>query len=132
MKGFHANIEELTLENENFRQVLYTGENSQLVLMCLAPGEDIGLETHHGNDQFFRIEAGSGEVRVEDETYQVSAGSAIIVPAGAKHNVMNTSVHDNLSLYTLYSPPHHMDGIVRRTKKEAEEDAPDFDGTTTE
>ena len=132
MKGFHADIEELTLENENFRQVVYTGEHSQLVLMCLAPGEDIDLETHPHNDQFFRVESGTGKVVIDGTNYRIGTGSAVIVPAGAMHNITNTSKHDNLSLYTMYSPPHHKDGITRRTKQEAKEDAPEFDGVTTE
>lgn len=132
MKGFHANIEVDTVENTNFRKVLYTGKHSQLVLMSLVPGEDIGSEVHNENDQFFRFEAGQGKVVIDDNEYEVSDGSAIVVPAGAEHNVINTSDTEALKLYTIYSPSHHKDGIVRATKVEAEENEEDFDGTTTE
>lgn len=132
MKGFHSNIETDTTENTNFRKVLYTGKNSQLVLMSLLPGEDIGLEVHNENDQFFRFEAGSGKVVIDANEYEVSDGSAVVVPAGAEHNVVNTSETESLKLYTIYSPAHHKDGIVRATKAEAEENDEDFDGVTTE
>ncbi|MFN4181094.1 MAG: cupin domain-containing protein [Candidatus Paceibacteria bacterium] len=132
MKGYKENIEKLTIENTNFRQVLYTGKHCQLVLMSLAPGEDIGLEIHGEGDQFFRFEAGTGQVLIDDMTYEVSDGDVIIVPAGAKHNVINTSEVVPLKLYTLYAPPHHKDGVVRETKAKAEADAPEFDGVTTE
>jgi len=132
MKGFNTNIEKDTLENDNFRKVLYTGKHSQLVLMNLKPGEEIGLETHMGNDQFFRFESGLGKVIIDDNEYEVKDGSAIIVPAGTKHNVVNTSQAEDLKLYTIYSPAHHKDGIVRMTKKEAEENEADFDGITSE
>jgi len=130
--GYHGPIEPLTEDNENFRQVLYTGKHVQLVLMSLLPGEDIGEEVHEENDQFFRIEAGMGKVMIDDTEYEVEDGDAIIVPAGARHNVMNTSEDEALKLYTLYAPSHHQDGVVRRTKAEAEADHPEFDGTTTE
>lgn len=132
MKGFHANIEQETLANNNFRKVLYTGKNTQLVLMSLKPGEDIGLEVHTENDQFFRIDAGQGKVVIDGNEYTITDGSAVIVPAGAEHNVINTSDTEDLKLYTLYSPPHHKDGIVRETKAEAEANEEDFDGITTE
>lgn len=132
MKGFHANIEEETTNNSNFRKVLYTGQHSQLVLMSLKPLEDIGSEVHEENDQFFRFEAGTGKVVIDGNEYEVADGSAIVVPAGAEHNVINTSDSDELKLYTLYSPPHHKDGTLRPTKAEAEADEPHFDGTTTE
>ncbi len=132
MKGFHANIEQDTVANENFRKVVYTGKHCQLVLMSLKPGEDIGLEIHADNDQFFRFDAGQGQVIIDDNKYDVTDGSAIIVPAGAQHNVINTSETKALKLYTIYSPAHHKDGIVRTTKAEAEENEEDFDGTTTE
>lgn len=132
MKGFNANIEKDTLENDNFRKVLYTGKHTQLVLMSLQPGEEIGMETHTDNDQFFRFEKGSGLCIIDDNEYTLADGSVIIVPAGAKHNIINTSSTDMLKLYTLYSPPHHKDGIVRKTKTEAESDGPEFDGVTTE
>ncbi|MEK7508249.1 MAG: cupin domain-containing protein [Patescibacteria group bacterium] len=132
MKGFHANIEKDALENENFRKVLYTGKHSQLVLMCLQPKEEIGLEVHEENDQFFRFEGGRGECVIDGNEYEVGDGSVIIVPAGAKHNVINTSETAELKLYTIYSPAHHKDGIVRATKKEAEANEAEFDGVTTE
>lgn len=132
MKGFVANIEEKTLANDKFRQVLYTGKHTQLVLMSLPVGGEIGLETHTDNDQFFRIDAGSGKVIIDDNEYDVSDGSAVIVPAGAQHNVINTSDSKPLQLYTLYSPPHHKDQIVRSTRAEAESNDEEFDGTTTE
>ncbi len=132
MKGFHADIEQDTIANDNFRKVVYTGKHCQLVLMSLQPGEDIGSEIHSENDQFFRFDAGSGQVIIDDNTYEVTDGSAIIVPAGAQHNVINTSQTESLKLYTIYSPAHHKDGIVRATKAEAEANEEDFDGVTTE
>lgn len=132
MRGYNGNIEELTLQNTNFRQVLYTGKHSQLVLMSLKPGEAIGAEIHNENDQFFRFEAGEGVVQIDDNEYQVRDGSAIIVPAGAKHNVTNTSDSEDLKLYTIYMPPHHKDGIIRSTRDEAMANEEDFDGVTTE
>jgi mannose-6-phosphate isomerase-like protein (cupin superfamily) len=131
MKGFRSDIENDTLENDNFRKVLYSGEHTQLVLMSLEPGEEIGLETHDENDQFFRFEAGEGTVTIDGNVHQVSDGVAVIVPAGAEHNVVNTG-SERLKMYTLYSPPHHKDGIVRKTKEEAEANEEDFDGQTTE
>lgn len=132
MKGFSANIEKKTLENKNFRKVLYTGEHCQLVLMTLKPKEEIGLETHTENDQFFRFEEGEGKCIIDGHEYKVGDGSAIIVPSGAKHNVINTSSKKELKMYTIYAPPHHKDGIVRKTKKQAEENEAEFDGETTE
>lgn len=132
MKGFKSNIEQDTLNNENFRKVLYTGKHTQLVLMSIAPGSEIGEETHHENDQFFRFEGGKGKVTIDGTQYEVEDGDAVIVPAGAKHNVQNASDEEALKLYTLYSPPHHKDGIVRKTKEEAEANEEDFDGQTTE
>jgi mannose-6-phosphate isomerase-like protein (cupin superfamily) len=130
-KGYKDNIEKLTQENESFRKVLYTGEESQLVLMSLLPGEDIGQEVHPDNDQFFRFEAGKGKVIINETEYEVSDGDAVIVPKGAEHNVINTG-DERLKLYTIYSPAHHKDGVIRKTKAEAEIDSPDFDGVTTE
>lgn len=130
-KGYKGNIEKLTEENSDFRHVLYTGEHSQLVLMTLGKGEEIGEETHKGNDQFFRFESGMGKVIINETTYEVVAGDAIIVPVGAKHNIINIG-EAPLKLYTIYSPAHHKDGIIRSTKKEAESDSPVFDGITTE
>jgi mannose-6-phosphate isomerase-like protein (cupin superfamily) len=132
MKGFSKNIEELTLENKNFRQVLYTASHSQLVLMSLEPSQDIGMEVHKDNDQFFRFESGEGKVIIDGNEYNVKDGSAIVVPAGAEHNVINTSDSLGLKLYTIYSPAHHKDGIVRATKEEAEADGPEYDGQNTE
>jgi len=131
-KGFCENIEKATLENENFRKVLYTGKHSQLVLMSLAPNEEIGMEVHADNDQFFRFEKGQGKVFIDGNEYEVSDGFAVVVPAGAQHNIVNTSTTERLSLYTIYSPAHHKDGVVRATKAEAEADGPEFDGQTTE
>ena len=132
MKGFRENIEKSTVENHNFRKVLYTGKHCQLVLMSLQPKEEIGLETHTDNDQFFRFEQGEGKCIIDGNEYIVGDGIAVIVPAGAKHNVINTSASKELKMYTLYSPPHHKDGILRKTKKEAEANEADFDGQTTE
>lgn len=132
MKGFCSNIEKDTLENENFRKVLYSSKHSQLVLMSLAPNEDIGMEVHKDNDQFFRIEKGEGKCIIDGNEYEIKDGSAVVVPAGAEHNVINVSATERLSLYTIYSPAHHKDGIVRVTKAEAEANEADFDGKTTE
>lgn len=133
MKGYNDNIEKVTISNTDFRRVLYTGHYSQLVLMSLKPGEDIGAEVHDNIDQFFRFEAGSGKVMVDDNEYEVSDGSAVIVPAGARHNVTNTGTED-LKLYTIYSPAEHQDGITQATKEEAEARHANeqFDGRTTE
>lgn len=132
MKGFHSNIEKDTVENNNFRKVLYTGKNSQLVLMSLVPKEEIGMETHTENDQFFRVEKGQGKCIIDGNEYELTDGGAIVVPQGARHNVINTSDTEDLKLYTIYSPAHHKDGVVRMTKIEAEADGPEFDGVTTE
>ena len=132
MKGFKDNIEKSTTENNSFRKVLYTGRSCQLVLMSLKPKEEIGLETHPDNDQFFRFEQGQGKCIIDGNEYIVGDGVAVIVPAGAKHNVINTSASKELKMYTIYSPPHHKDGILRKTKKEAEANEADFDGRTTE
>lgn len=119
MKGYFGKIEELTLGNSFFRQVLFTGQNSQLVLMSLKPGEEIGMEVHPHIDQFFRFESGKGKVIIDGNSYTVTDGDAVIVPAGANHNVVNTSEADPLKLYTIYSPPNHNDGTVHKTKEEA-------------
>ncbi|OPY21340.1 MAG: Cupin domain protein [Methanomethylovorans sp. PtaU1.Bin093] len=132
MKGFCIDIEDATLENGNFRKVLYTSKHSQLVLMSLKPLEEIGMEVHEENDQFFRFESGQGKCIIDGNEYELSDGVAVVVPAGAQHNVINTSRTDELKLYTIYSPAHHKDGIVRATKKEAEANEADFDGETTE
>jgi len=132
MKGFNLNIEKDTRENNNFRKVLYTGRHSQLVLMCLLPKEEIGLETHSDNDQFFRFEQGTGKCVIDENEYEIRDGIAIIVPAGARHNIINTSLTDALKFYTIYSPAHHKDKIVHETKKESEMSVEEFDGVATE
>lgn len=131
-KGYKENIEKLTIENENFRNVLYTAQNCQLVLMSLLPKEEIGMEVHDDGDQFFRFEKGEGKVIIDDTEYDVVDGDAVIVPMGSKHNVINTSDTEILKLYTIYTPPHHKDGVVRKTRAEAEADGPEFDSITTE
>jgi mannose-6-phosphate isomerase-like protein (cupin superfamily) len=118
MTGYHANIEELTLANTYFRQVLFTAPHSQLVLMALQPGEEIGAEVHEDRDQFFRFEVGTGQVIIDGTTYEVSDGFAVVVPAGANHNIINTGT-EVLKLYTIYSPAEHKDGTVHKTKAEA-------------
>ncbi|MFA5312495.1 MAG: cupin domain-containing protein [Methanomassiliicoccales archaeon] len=131
-KGFNSNIEKDTLENNDFRRVLYTGKFSQLVLMSLKPGEDIGSEVHDTVDQFFRFEAGEGVVEIDKTKYKVHDGSVVIVPSGAQHNVINTSKKDNLKLYTIYSPPEHIDKTVRHTKAQALAEPEEYDGKPTE
>jgi mannose-6-phosphate isomerase-like protein (cupin superfamily) len=132
MKGFKTNIDKATVENNNFREVLYTSKHSQLVLMSLKPSEEIGAETHPYNDQFFRIEAGHGKCVIDGNEYEINAGDAILIPAGAKHNIINSDKDAGLKMYTIYSPAHHKDGITRSTKKEAEAKEAEFDGVTTE
>ena len=119
MNGYVTNLEKDTIENNDFRRVLFTGPNTQLVLMTLPPGEDIGRETHSGHDQFIRIEAGTGIVRLNGEERALEDGSAVVIPAGVEHNIVNTSSTAPLRLYTLYSPPEHPDGTVHHTKDEA-------------
>jgi mannose-6-phosphate isomerase-like protein (cupin superfamily) len=131
MKGFVKDIEELTEANRDFRRVLYTGKHLQLVLMALKPGEDIGEEVHADRDQFFRVEKGTGEILIDGNRTPIKSDDAMIVPAGARHNVINTG-DKPLLLYTLYGPPEHKDGIVRATKAEAEVSEEHFDGKTTE
>lgn len=133
-KGFNANIEKETLDNNNFRKVLYTAEHMQLVLMSLKAGEEIGEETHKDNDQFFRFESGSGKCIINGNEYSVKDGDAVIIPAGALHNVINTDTAKELKMYTIYAPAHHKDGIVRATKADAENPSnkEEFDGKTTE
>ena len=132
MKGYTTNIEKGTLENNNFRKVLYTGKHSQLVLMSLKPKEEIGMEVHEENDQFFRFEKGQGKCIIDGNEYDLGDGMAIVVPAGSQHNIINTSDTEELKLYTIYSPAHHKDGIVRATKEEASTQQAEFDGNTTE
>jgi mannose-6-phosphate isomerase-like protein (cupin superfamily) len=131
MKGFKGNIEEQTEDNNNFRKVIYTSKHLQLVLMSLKPGEEIGLETHPDNDQFFRFESGTGKCTIDEHNYRVAEGDAIVIPAGAKHNVINTG-EEPLKMYTLYGPPHHKDGIIRITKADADKKDKEFDGVTSE
>ena len=130
MKGFVTNIEDATKENDNFRKVLYTAKNSQLVLMTLIPGEDIGEEVHDV-DQFFRLDEGRGQCVIDGVKHDISDGWAIVVPAGARHNIINSG-DGPLKLYTIYSPPNHKDGVVAKTKQEAEAHEEHFDGGTTE
>ncbi|MBP7410022.1 cupin domain-containing protein [Methanoculleus sp. 10] len=131
-KGFVADIEKETVKNTDFRRVLYTGKFSQLVLMCLKPGEEIGEEVHDDIDQFFRFEEGEGAVVIDGVKHTVKDGSAVVVPSGANHNVLNTSKTANLKLYTIYSPPEHRDKVVRKTREEAMAREEHFDGKTTE
>ena len=132
MEGFHTNIEKDTLANKYFRKVVYTGKHTQLVYMSIEPGGEIGSEVHNGTDQFFRFEGGKGKVFIDNNEYDVEDGSGVIVPSGARHNVKNTSDTEPLQLYTLYSPPHHKDGVVYATKEEADAADEEFDGKTTE
>jgi mannose-6-phosphate isomerase-like protein (cupin superfamily) len=131
MKGFIEDIEELTQGNDDFRRVVYTGRNLQLVLMALKPGEEIGEEVHHTHDQFFRVESGSGEVWIDGKRTVVEDDDAVIVPAGARHNVVNTGKKP-LKLYTIYGPPEHREGVRHATKAEADASEEHFDGRTTE
>jgi mannose-6-phosphate isomerase-like protein (cupin superfamily) len=130
MKGFVKDIESLAVQNENFRQVLYTAKSCQLVLMALKPREEIGAEVHQ-LDQFFRVEEGSGEAVLDGVRTAIHAGFAVLVPAGANHNIINTG-STPLKLYTLYSPPNHRDGVVHRTRADADTDTEEFDGKTSE
>lgn len=131
MLGFVEDIEELTEENTDFRRVIYTGKHLQLVLMALRPGDEIGEEVHEDHDQFFRVEKGKGEVWIDGVRTKIKSDDAIIVPAGAKHNVINTG-DKALRLYTIYGPPDHKDGVVHKTKADAKASEEHFDGTTTE
>ncbi len=133
MKGYVDNIEQLTVANEDFRRVLYTGKNLQLVLMTLQPGEEIGEEVHEDRDQFFRIEQGSGTVYIDGKANKVEDDFAVIVPAGARHNVV-ASGDEPLKLYTIYGPPEHKDKVVHKDKAQAERDHDNdhWDGETTE
>src|ERR1700690_2806891 len=130
MKGYVKNIEEIAVKNEDFRQVLYTAKNCQLVIMALKPREEIGMEVHK-LDQFFRVEEGTGEAILDGVRTEISAGFAVLVPAGANHNIVNTGSVP-MKLYTLYAPPNHRDGVVHHTRVEAEMDGEYFDGKTTE
>lgn len=130
MKGFAQDIEQAAVENEDFRRVLYTAQHCQLVVMSLKPGEEIGMEVHDV-DQFFRVEEGTGEAVLDGVTRAVQDGFALVVPAGARHNIVNTG-STALKLYTLYAPPHHRDGVVHPTRAAAQADHEHFDGVTTE
>jgi mannose-6-phosphate isomerase-like protein (cupin superfamily) len=130
MKGYVKNIEAVAIGNEDFRQVLYTAHNCQLVVMALKPQEDIGAEVHK-LDQFFRVEAGRGEAVLDGVRTAIEAGYAVVVPAGARHNIINTGT-EPLKLYTIYSPPNHRDGVVHHTRADAEADSEHFDGKTSE
>ena len=130
VKGFVKNIESITVKNEDFRQVLYTAKNCQLVVMSLNPKEEIGMEVHK-LDQFFRVEEGTGEAVLDGIHRTISAGFAVLVPAGTNHNIINTGSFP-MKLYTLYSPPNHRDGVVHHTRADAEKDNEQFDGKTTE
>ena len=125
MKGFVKNIEQETLNNNNFRKVLYTSQHGQVVVMSLLPNEDIGMEVHSYTDQFFRVDSGEGKVIMDGEESIISDGFAVVVPAGTQHNVINTSSDKPLKLYTIYMPPHHVDGTVHATKAVAEADTTD-------
>lgn len=131
MKGFVGNIEKLTEMNSHFRRVIYTGKNLQLVLMALKPGEDIGEEIHEDRDQFFRIEEGHGKIVIDGVSTMLKSSDAIVVPAGARHNIINTA-KEPLLFYTIYGPPEHVDGLVCATKAEAQSMEEHFDGKTTE
>ena len=130
MKGFVKNIEEIAVANTDFRQVLYTAQYSQLVIMALKPGEEIGMEVHK-LDQFFRVEEGTGEAVLDGVHTPITAGFAVLVPAGTRHNIVNMGSVP-LKLYTLYSPPNHRDGVVHHTRADAEKDTEHFEGQTTE
>ena len=130
MQGYIKDIDSLTVENKDFRRVLYTAKSCQLVLMALKPNEDIGMETHK-LDQFFRVEAGLGEAILDGVTTKITEGFAVVIPAGTKHNIVNTGT-DMLKLYTIYSPPNHRDGVVHHTRADALKDKEHFDGKTTE
>lgn len=131
MRGFIGDIEDRTEANSDFRRVLYTGPHMQLVLMALQPGEEIGEEVHESTDQFFRVEEGKGEVLIDGKATRIESDDAIVIPAGARHNIKNTG-HKPLKLYTLYAPPQHADGTVHRTKADAERSEEHFAGRTTE
>jgi mannose-6-phosphate isomerase-like protein (cupin superfamily) len=131
MKGYVVDIEKVTKENENFMKVLYTGTQSQLVVMSLLPGEDIGEEIHE-LDQFIRIEKGSGKAVLDGVAHTIEDDYAVVIPAGCIHNIINTSDKKKMKLYSVYSPPEHRDGVIHKTKAEAEADDEHFDGVTTE
>ena len=131
MSGYSTDIERDTLDNDNFRKVLFTAPHLQLVVMALKPGEEIGLETHEHGDQFFRVEAGNGEAILNGETHKLQDGSIVVIPSGVEHNIVNTG-EKPLKLYTIYAPPHHLDGTVHATKEVADQDDEHFDGKISE
>ena len=120
MAGYSINIENKSIENPYFREVLYTAPHLQLVVMTLQPGEEIGMETHEHGDQFFRVEAGTGEAILDGETHKLSDGMIVVIPAGTEHNIINTSSSKPLNVYTIYTPPEHEDGTIHKTKAEAD------------
>lgn len=132
MKGFVTNIETAGQENDNFRKVLYTAKNCQLVVMSIPVGGDIGEEVHTEGDQFIRVEEGQAQSVLDGVERDLSAGSVVIIPAGVRHNITNTSADKALKLYTLYAPPHHRDAVVHATKADAQADTEHFDGVTTD
>jgi len=131
MKGYVADIEKAANANTYFRKVLYTSKFSQLVLMSIAPSDEIGEEVHK-LDQFFRCESGEGKAILDGKEHRISDGFAVVVPAGARHNIVNTSTTKALQLYTIYSPPNHRDGVIHKTRADAEADEEEFDGKTSE
>lgn len=132
MRGFVVDIEKLSKDNQNFRRVLYTTKRSQLVVMSLKPGEEIGEEVHPDRDQFFRIEAGRGKAVIDGQGHELTDGSAVVVPAGARHNIINTSPEQELKFYTIYSPPEHRRQVIHPTKEDALRDTEHFDGEVDE
>jgi mannose-6-phosphate isomerase-like protein (cupin superfamily) len=128
MAGYSINIEEKSIENPNFREVLFTAPNLQLVVMTLQPGEEIGMETHEHGDQFFRVEAGEGQAILDGKIHQLSDGMIVIIPEGTEHNIINTSTDKVLNMYTIYTPPEHRDGVVHKTKAEADGDDEHYEG----
>lgn len=128
MAGYSIDIEQKTIENANFREVLYTAANLQVVVMSLKPGEEIGMETHEKGDQFFRVEAGLGQAILDGEVTELSDGVIVVIPEGTEHNIVNTSADHDLKVYTIYSPPEHRDGVVHKTKAEADADEEHYEG----
>jgi mannose-6-phosphate isomerase-like protein (cupin superfamily) len=128
MAGYSINIEEKSIRNSYFREVLYTAPNLQLVVMTLQPGEEIGMETHEHGDQFFRVEAGEGEAILDGQVHKLSDGIIVIIPEGTEHNIVNTSADRPLNMYTIYTPPEHRDGVIHKTKAEADADDEHFEG----
>lgn len=131
-RGYFIHMEEEVIANEAYRTVVYTGEHLQVVLMSLRPGEAIGLEVHHDNDQFFRCEDGVGKISINGNSYDISDGDVVVVPAGAEHDVLNVSPDRPLKLYTVYAPPHHKDQAKQQTREESLVSAPEYDGKPTE